>query len=185
MSRLKPLTIGLVREIRDRLGVDLLRAYEPAIADRLTRDYVFLGAAIAIAGGDPNLAGNALERAATEFLEKLREFFPKPSVFDDFIDEQEKTQTGSVDPWRVVFRAAGIAGVEPWGFSFREILWMAQGAYEPHAVLIAMQINSAKKQGQRATDPDTVNPWHPKRPRPKKFRNKKKAGTDARTDAGK
>lgn len=31
------------------------------------------------------------------------------------------------DWWRECFEAAGVAGVEPWGYSLRELRWMADG----------------------------------------------------------
>lgn len=172
---LPPLTLGVVREIKTRTGVDLLRAYDPEVAARLESDPVFVARAYAIATKDEklaeDLAGEDLAQATSRLIEALVEFFPKRSIYDEFIDENAKSSPGEVDPWRVVFRAAGIAGLDPWGYSLREIIWAAQGAFEPYATILTQWVNShAKKQTDR-TDADTVNPWHPKRPRPKRTRS--------------
>ena len=173
-----PLSLGVVRQIKTTTGVDLLRAYDPEVMARIDGDPVLCGRIIAIAGGQAELEGQDLAEAHESFLKALIEFFPKRSIYDDFNDSSQTETAAQVDPWRVVFRAAGAAGVEPWGYSFRELIWMAQGAWEPHAVSIANTINMNLKKGASPLDPDTVNPWHPKRPRPKRTRK------DARTSKG-
>ena len=172
---LPPLTLGIVRKIYTVTGVDLLKAGDPRVAV-LLEDPIFLGQAIGLLMGREDIGGAELDRLAHAFQTGLLEFFPKRSVFDDFTDQDQRSEAGEVDPWRIVFKAAGIAGVDPWAYSFREILWMAQGAFEPYAIQIAIELDKGKKKNRPATDPEILNPYHPKRQRRKRSRNN--AGTN-------
>ena len=86
-------------------------------------------------------------------------------AFEDFFPEAEK-QEGDVKPkrvrerkdswsWRDVFTLAGRAGVDPWDYSLRELVWMAHGknmAMYDHAAWICMHIPSFSKERKVLAD---------------------------------
>ena len=162
------ITLGTVRQVRDSIGVDLLRAYQPEVQAVLHGDPIAVGRIVHACGGPAEVSGDDLAEWSDALMVALVEFFPKRSVFDDFAGKGEH-KIGGFDPWKVVFRATGMIGHEPWGYSFRELIWAAQGAYEPHAERIALEINKVARRG-KSTHPETVNPWHPRRPRPTRTR---------------
>lgn len=149
------LTIGVVRELRDRMGLDLLRIYEPATWERVRGDQVWQARAIAIAGGPADLVGDALDAHARALLDAVAEFFPEPR------EEKQKDEAepdDDFDPWRELYQAAGVVGIDPAGISFRELLWMAEGAWRPMAALYTATINPHLDKAHRKS-PDDINPY--------------------------
>ena len=94
--QLKPITLGMVRAIRDELGVDLLQSYKPEVQARMETDDVCVGRIIAMCGGPTDTAGDELKALKEELWRALIEFFPKRSVFDDFIEESNNNMTTNV-----------------------------------------------------------------------------------------
>jgi len=164
LHRKMHITLGMVRQVREDVGVDLLRAYESDVQDVLASDPVAVGQIVAICGGPEDISGDLLGEWCDKLMDALVEFFPKRSIFDDFVEPDEGSTTSGFDPWRVVFRASGIIGQPPWDYSMRELIWAAQGAFEPFAEAMALEINKAARRG-KSIHPETVNPWHPRRPR--------------------
>lgn len=62
--------------------------------------------------------------------------------------------------WRVVHELAAVAGVDPWGYTLRELVWRAeavrQEAWEHTAHVIAALLSVM---GGEAVAPDDVNPY--------------------------
>lgn len=168
LHNLPHITLGTVRQIKADIGVDLLTAYRPEVQAVLHGDAVAVGRIVHACGGPEDIGGDDLASWSDALMVALVEFFPKRSVFDDFTEPRER-KTDGFDPWKVVFRAAGLIGHPPWEYSFRELMWAAQGAYEPHAERVALEINKAAKRG-KSVHPETMNPWHPRRPRPTRTR---------------
>ncbi|MEM9108607.1 MAG: hypothetical protein AAGC72_01130 [Planctomycetota bacterium] len=158
------LTIGLIRQILDETDQDLLSANKETVIQCVWGDITLSGRIIGIVSGREDIKGQELASYQDALADALLNFFPKPSIYDQFIDETERKKAEAVDPWRVVFKAAGCAGVEPWDYSARELIWMAEGAYEPIAALIADAKNSRLKEGKKPIDVETLNRWNPKRP---------------------
>lgn len=154
--KLPPLTLGVVRDIRDQTGVDILRVGELAVSRRLQTDMVWIGRAIAIAGGPTDLSGDTIGEAASAFFDRVVEFFPKASVLDESGDGGEGPKN---NPWHAVFKMAGVAGLDPYPLSLRELWWAAEGAWEPHAVAISNFHAANCAKGQRPPKPADVNPY--------------------------
>lgn len=152
-----PLTLGAVRDIRDQTGVDILRVSDPAVSRRLQTDMVWIGRAIAVAGGPSNLSGDLLADAAAAFFDRVVEFFPKASVLDEPGDSDGGRSKNN--PWHAVFKMAGVAGLDPYPLSLRELWWAAEGAWEPHAVAIANFHAANCAKGQKPPKPADVNPY--------------------------
>lgn len=149
------LTLGTVRAIRDQTGVDLLRIDDPHVAAKVQIDSVWLGRAVAIAGGPAELAGDAIEDAVGLLMARLIEFFPKPSAVKADDDQTERKH----DPWHAVFKAAGVAGLDPMPLSLRELFWAAEGAWEPHAEVLSLMQNVHAGKSQRPAKPGDFNPY--------------------------
>ena len=155
--KIPPLTLGVVRDIRDQTGVDILRMNDPAVSRRLQTDMVWIGRAIAVAGGPSDLSGDALAGLAAAFFDCVVEFFPKASVLDD--GDGEAGDAPKNNPWHAVFKMAGVAGLDPYPLSLRELWWAAEGAWEPHAVAIADFHTANCVKGQKPPKPADVNPY--------------------------
>lgn len=166
MNELPPLTIGVVKRIRDATGVDLLGVGRPEVDVRLWGDDVFMVKAVSVVtsggGATDGLAGDRLAKVAADFRQRLIEFYPKTSTVDAAPAENPK-ETSVADLWRGVYKAAGVVGVVPDGLSIRELFWMADGAYEPWAISIANFVNAHAGKGARTVKPDDLNPYSRRR----------------------
>lgn len=149
------LTLGIVRDIREQTGVDILRVGEPAVWARMQTDLVWQGRAIAIAGGPHDLAGDALTDAVDAFFAAVVEFFPRASAADSDADPPD----GSYSPWHAVFKMAGVTGLDPYPLTLRELWWAAEGAWEPQAEAIAAFYAAHAGKGTTPPKPADINPY--------------------------
>jgi len=64
--------------------------------------------------------------------------------------------------WPTVWRAAGIIGVEPWGFSYFELATMLKEQLTAHwdhtAAITCMIANANRGKGKPPVKPDQLNP---------------------------
>jgi hypothetical protein len=76
------------------------------------------------------------------------------------------------DAWELGFHLAGIVGVEPWGFTLRELVWLAEGRQHENwthtASLMSLwaQIHHSDDSGEPAPTMYTFHPFY-KVPKPK------------------
>lgn len=66
--------------------------------------------------------------------------------------------TTAADVWREIYRVAGRCGVCPLQFTYRELVWMDQGAWEQTGWLIAQLLQPSLREGAKLT-PRDVNPY--------------------------
>lgn len=121
------LSIGLVDEINNRLGVDLLN-FPECFAGLRKMDLLRL---LWTAQGEPESfsswfdahKGRGFETLAEAFSESLCEFFPA-------LDESRPVKTPRpVDVRQEAYKMSGILGIDCKGFTLRELLWMVEGKF--------------------------------------------------------
>lgn len=165
------LTLGHVRRIRDASGIDLLAISDESVWLTVASDAVWHARVAKLLTGD-DLAGNELAEFIQEFTRRITEFFPEPQKSKASDGEEPTNEPG--DPWRSVFHAAGVVGVEPWGYSMRELMWMAEGAWRPLSAIVAMVHNVNAEKKDRITA-DSQNPYSTS---PKRFTGRRYRRSD-------
>ena len=148
---------GKVRKLRDITGVDVAKLQEGEALGDLVRDYVKLGEVLFILCEDQAEREGVSVEDFYKGIDPLTlgagdgcvnagpgKFYPagitRRSQGDDGTTDRvsgggEQGTTGADsrgDGWHLIFQCAAIAGVEPWPYSLRQLLYMAQQKQEVH-----------------------------------------------------
>lgn len=152
------LTFAHLRAVHDATGLDLLAIADESVWATVIGDARWNAEAARVLTGE-ELSGDDLGEFMGEFRQRLIEFFPAPAPESRHAKVQGESSTPVGGQWQKVFQAAGAVGVEPWGYSMRELLWMADGAWKPYSALIAKIHNSHCQKKSELITPDSVNPY--------------------------
>ena len=149
---------GMIRQVRSEVGIDLLRAYESDVQHVLASDPVAVVNRRNLRRARGHL-WRPIGRWCDKVMDALVEFFLKSILMISLSLAKAPLQVGST--LGVVFRASGIIGQPPWDYSMRELIWAAQGV---GALGASSRDQQAARRG-KSIHPETINPWHPRRPR--------------------
>jgi hypothetical protein len=115
--------------------------------------------------------GDALRDIASTVLDAVTDFFPPPPP-DGAKPRSEDDDDGPAESgWPVVYRLAGMCGVDPGPLTLRELVWMVEGhgrdAWERTSTLCALMVNTSPARNPKAKpiEPGAFNPYRPRRRR--------------------
>lgn len=154
------LTFAHVRDIKDATGLDLMQIADAGVWAKVSADVRWNAEVAQLLTGE-ELSGDALGDYMRAFMARVEEFYPEPTKSNSDANETDT----NANPWQAVFQAAGAAGVEPWSYSMRELLWMADGAWRPFSSIIAKMHNVNIQKRSDAITPDSVNPYSTAKPK--------------------
>lgn len=153
--------VAALMRVRDLAGLDVLATDGATLAQIVYHPTDFADVLLSLLDADDSLLdaldGDALARAAEAFTAELTSFFPPPSP-----SKRLAAASKPADPWRTLYRLAGILGVDPGPFTLRQLADMADGRRRSEwlhtSALLAMLFNTTPHKGE-GKSPDDFFPF--------------------------
>jgi len=175
------INVAAVRRVKAMLDIDLMEAIGGQLIKKLSSDpglifnilYVLCENEAVERGVSDRKFGAAVKggcavAAYSALLSELVEFFPegekKKETENRRDGEPEKKQTCTAeDCWGLVWKHAGVLGVNPGTFTLRELSIMAKAKkkedWSRTAAILAQNHNMNRAKDEPARDPDSYNPY--------------------------
>lgn len=114
-------------------------------------------------GFETAIGGDAIDQAGNALVEGLARFLPSARDLGDAGDGGKCPDSEPPDFWRMVYRLAGRAGVDPDPRTLRELHWMAEAAdranWKHTSQVLAAIVNSNPYRKGKAATPSDFDPY--------------------------